>query len=173
MSMLLSFLESRGYCAPRGVLNPAPRLPANRRRAWLPCFRVKQPCDGVQGSPPCDGVQGGGLQEAAAQLLQLLQERVSSAAISLERLLLWLTPLERQYWLAQAVAERPVGDPAAKGCRRDGVRRVAKYRAAHEASFCRAGLQYPPQPTLEEEQLARAMAMAERERPILSTTSTA
>ena len=48
LSLLLNFLQRAGYCTPRGIANPAPRLPANRRRAWLPCFLVGGACDGVQ-----------------------------------------------------------------------------------------------------------------------------
>ena len=30
LSVLLTFLEKAGHCAPHGVLNPSPRLPAKR-----------------------------------------------------------------------------------------------------------------------------------------------
>ena len=38
LSLLLRGLQDLGYTTPYGILNPTPRVEANRRRAWLPCY---------------------------------------------------------------------------------------------------------------------------------------
>ena len=79
LALLLDFLRSCGYCAPATTLNPSPRLPVNRRRAWLPCFAMPQVGDGV---PTHDG-----LVQQVTQLLQEVQAHIS-ANISLDRVFL-------------------------------------------------------------------------------------
>ena len=100
LSILLRFLQKTGYCAPRGVANPAPRLPANRRRAWLPCFLVDDDaCDGVQ-ARSCDS-----LLEAANELFERLQ---AHATVQIAPEALRMTPHtpDHEYWLKCAVGER-------------------------------------------------------------------
>ena len=80
LALLLDFLRSCGYCAPATTLNPSPRLPVNRRRAWLPCFAMPQ-CGKSVAEHTHDG-----LVQQVNQLLQEVQAHIS-ANISLDRVL--------------------------------------------------------------------------------------
>ena len=139
LSILLRFLQKTGYCAPRGVANPAPRLPANRRRAWLPCFLVHDDaCDGVQ-ARSCDS-----LLEAANDLFERLQDH-ATVQIAPEALRMTPHTPDHEYWLKCAVGERAdqVGaEPGAATVSRGG--KEHKFRALHARAFRSSGLVYPP-----------------------------
>ena len=134
LSILLRFLERTGYCAPRGIANPAPRLPANRRRAWLPCFLVGDACDGAQ-AETCDS-----LREAANELFEHLQGH-ASIQIAPESLRITPHTPEHAHWLECAVEERTdraAAEPTAATV--SSGARVPKYRALHAKEFQRSGL---------------------------------
>ncbi len=135
-------------------MNPSPRLPSNRRRAWLPCFLAPTTVSGEGASAT---VSGCGLSEAATALLMLMQESTASA-IELERLLLCPNTPEHAHWLDEAIRESP--ETRKKTC-------WAKNRRRHEAVFREAGLQYPPQPSEAELELKTRMRMSDREAEIV------
>ena len=158
LHLLLTFLTQNGYCAPRGVLNPSPRLPVNRRRAWLPCFLTGATVSEAASAT----VSGCGLSEVADELLCLLQERAGSS-IEPERLLLCPNTSEHAYWLAEAIKDGQHGQRANKKKSSPNP----KYKTQHKNAFIEAGLQYPPAPTEAEVELATRMRMTDREAEIV------
>ena len=149
LALLLDFLRSCGYCAPATTLNPSPRLPVNRRRAWLPCFAMPQVGDGV---PTHDG-----LVQQATQLLQEVQAHIS-ANISLDRVLMSVHTPEYEYWANKAV------EGAAGSADKTGT---AKWRRLHEKLFRKAGLEYPCAFSTKMLELAQRAGMTKREAEIV------
>ena len=160
LSILLHFLRRAGYCAPRGVANPAPRLPSNRRRAWLPCFLIGTDCDSVR-SGSCDS-----LLEAAHDLFEHLQGH-ASLQIAPESLRMTPHTPEHVYWLKCAVDERPARDAEPGAAAVPSGTKAPKYRDLHLKEFQRSGLLYPPQFSQNELALAREMRMTTREAEVL------
>ena len=124
LSILLHFLRSVGYCAPRGIANPAPRLPSNRCRAGRPCVFVGDACGGVQAGS-CDS-----LLEAANELFEQLQGH-ASIQIAPESLRMTPRTPEHVYWLKCAVEERPARVAELAVAAVPSGAKVFKYRALH------------------------------------------
>lgn len=163
LHILLSTLRGFGYCAPKAILDPSPRIACHRKRVWLPCFLL---------SAPMDDDTADHLAALVEELLSHLQQKTTSC-IHLPALLLDTDFADYKFWERAAVS----GNGAKVGAERsrslwltpdpDSIDQELKYKALHCKVFAKGGLSYPPVLSNDMMSLRARCGLSQREAEIL------
>ena len=132
LAQLLEALGDLGYACPAALLNPAPRIAANRRRAWLPCVLVGQ-----------NAAVRSQMTQSVATLMRQLQD-TASETIDLERLLLRPTSDMHEHWNSLASSSQRQPSPARGGAKKKQQQQQPKWVSLHAKVFKKAGFVHPP-----------------------------
>jgi site-specific DNA-cytosine methylase len=172
LAVLLDALRDMGYVCPFARVNPAPRMAANRARAWLPC--VYRPDLGEAGN-------GLALLEATGRDLLTLLTTDCEKCIPMTRIKMDLDSKGFDFWHWKASSKQQLQQAASHEHQGYGhisssnsssssthhECRGSKWLVLHSRMFNKAGLTWPPILSDELSALASEAGLTNREAEIL------